>query len=51
MQSGRSSGAGNPRQDYFHDHVRLAPFAVLISDKLAQGNFQLIIEWAGGFAE
>jgi len=33
------------------DHVRLAPFAVLISVRLAQGAIQLIIEWAGGFAE
>jgi hypothetical protein len=51
MQSGRSGGVGNPRQDYFYDHVRLAPFAVLISVKLAQGAIQLIIEWADGFAE
>src|SRR6476469_6155375 len=51
MQSGRSGGVGNPRQDYFYDHVRLAPFAVLISVKLAQGKIQLIIEWACGFAE
>jgi len=47
----RSGGVGNPRQDYFYDHVRLAPFAVLISVRLAQGAIQLIIEWAGGFAE
>jgi hypothetical protein len=51
MQGGRSSGAGNPRQDYFYDHVRLAPFAVLISVRLAQGKIQPIIEWAGGFAQ
>jgi hypothetical protein len=31
--------------------VRLAPFAILISVELAQGKIQLIIEWAGGFAE
>jgi len=51
VQSGRSGGAGNPGQGYFYDHVRLAPFAVLISVKLAQGKIRLIIEWAGGFAE
>ena len=44
-------GAGNPGKDYFYDRVRLAPFAVLISVELAQGKIQLIIEWAGGFAE
>jgi hypothetical protein len=38
MQSGRSGGAGNPGQDYFYDHVRLALFAVLIWVKLAQGK-------------
>jgi hypothetical protein len=38
MQSGRRDGAGNPGQDYFYDHVRLAPFAGLISVGLAQGK-------------
>jgi hypothetical protein len=51
IQGGRSGGAGNPEQGYFYDRVRLAPFAVLISVELAQGKIQLIIEWAGGFAE
>jgi hypothetical protein len=31
-------GAGNPGKDYFYDPGRLAPFAVLISVKLAHGG-------------
>jgi hypothetical protein len=38
MQGGRSGGVGNPGQDYFYDHVRLPPFAVLISVKLGHGE-------------
>jgi hypothetical protein len=38
MQGGRSGGVGNPGQDYFYDRVPLAPFAVPISVKLAQGK-------------
>jgi hypothetical protein len=49
--SGRSGRAGNPGQGYFYDHGRLPPFVILISVKFAQGEIQLIIEWAGGFAE
>ena len=44
-------GAGNPGKDYFYDRDRLPPFAVLISVPLAHGRINLIIEWAGGFAE
>jgi hypothetical protein len=31
-------GAGNPGKDYFYDRGRLAPFAVVISVKLAHGK-------------
>ena len=53
IDTGRGEAAepANPGQGYFYDRVRLAPFAVLFSVELAQGKIQLIIEWAGGFAE